>query len=98
MDTQESDSKKSWSELAADARAAEAPSIDVRTAVMAEIRRTDAALRKPATRSLLGDVSDLFGQAPLRPALAAMIILAGGIAFGGFRGLDLIDLFNSLIL
>ena len=91
-------SGRRWSDLAARARGATAPELDLCHAVLAEIRREDSQAANESPPSLLASVNELMAHTGMKPALAGLTALVATVGYLGFRGLEWVELVNSLII
>jgi hypothetical protein len=78
----EPDPKKNWPGLLERARRAAAPEIDVAAPVLAALRAQAAVLLEPAT--LADEMAAWFAGRWFKPAFAALLLAASGLAYGGY--------------
>ena len=77
---------KSWPELLERARQAVTPEIDVTAPVLAALRAQPVVV--PDSVTLADEMASLFARRWFKPVFAALLLAAGGLAYGGYRSSD----------
>lgn len=91
MDTPPPENRcRDWSGLAAAARAAPVPEVDVRESVLASLSVRRSACQE-GPESLLASVAALFAGVWMRPAMALLLAFAAAVGYGGYRTSDLLS-------
>lgn len=86
---------RNWSELIKEARKQAPPEVDVKHAVMAEIRHTPQD-RSYTNSSMMSSLAALTESVYLKPALAFLFIISCSTGYIGYQGMDIVYLFNSI--